>query len=167
MVESEDLNFKARLTWAELNSATVDRGHNFLRTAERAAAVVPGILGTDSKGGYDAVMRHEGPDLGLSNARAAIQGHQLKEGMNRVHTKLIWLASDFNLSDALTKRSPECRKSFVQFLRTGIWMLRFNPQFVVSAKRAKQQGLDAVSQLKQYTSKASRSKKVFGLVQQS
>ncbi|OLQ15076.1 hypothetical protein AK812_SmicGene734 [Symbiodinium microadriaticum] len=136
MVEAEDINFKTRLTWAELNSATVDKGFNFLRAAERAASAVPGILGTDSKGGYDAVMRHEGPDLGLSNARAAIQGHQLKEGMRRVKTRLIWLASDFNLSDALTKRSSECRKSFVQFLRNGIWeLLLFEPNrsaFLVS-----------------------------------
>ena len=164
MVEAEDINFKTRLTWAELNSATVEKSFNFLKAAEQAAAAVPGILGTDSKGGYDAVMRHEGPDLGLSNSRAAIQGHQLKEGMRRVKTRLIWLASDFNLSDALTKRSSECRKSFVQFLRNGIWMLRFNPNFIVSAKKAKQQGLDAVSQLRKAT-QAARAKKVFGLVQ--
>ena len=74
MVESEDANFKTRLIWAEINSATHDRGANYLDTAERAAAMVPGILGTDSKGGYDAITRHEGPGLGLSNARAAIQG---------------------------------------------------------------------------------------------
>ena len=80
MVEAEDINFKTRLTWAELNSATVDKGFNFLRAAERAASAVPGILGTDSKGGYDAVMRHEGPDLGLSNARAAIQGQSAQGG---------------------------------------------------------------------------------------
>ncbi|OLP88348.1 hypothetical protein AK812_SmicGene30332 [Symbiodinium microadriaticum] len=98
MVEAEDLNFKTRLIWAELNGATVQKGHDFLKAAEEAASHVPGILGTDSKGGYDAVVPHEGPDLGLSNARAAIQGHQLKEGMRRVRTKLIWLASDFNLS---------------------------------------------------------------------
>ncbi|CAE7238730.1 unnamed protein product [Symbiodinium sp. CCMP2592] len=161
MVEAEDINFKTRLTWAELNSATVDKGFNFLKAAERAASAVPGILGTDSKGGYDAVMRHEGPDLGLSNARAAIQGHQLKEGMRRVKTRLIWLASDFNLSDALTKRSSECRKSFVQFLRNGIWMLRFNPNFIVSAKKAKQQGLDAVSQLRKATQASRQSQESF------
>ncbi|CAE7387909.1 unnamed protein product, partial [Symbiodinium sp. CCMP2592] len=168
MVEAEDLNLKTRLIWAELNGATVEKGHDFLKAAEEAASHVPGILGTDSKGGYDAVVRHEGPDLGLSNARAAIQGHQLKEGMRRVRTKLIWLASDFNLSDALTKRASECRRSFVQFLRTGVWMLRFNPDYVVSAKKAKKQGLDAVTQLRQATRKAHQgSKKLLGLVQHS
>ena len=168
MVEAEDLNFKTRLIWAELNGATVKKGHDFLKAAEEAASHVPGILGTDSKGGYDAVVRHEGPDLGLSNARAAIQGHQLKEGMRRVRTKLIWLASDFNLSDALTKRASECRRSFVQFLRTGIWMLRFNPEFVISAKKAKKQGLDAVTQLKQATRKGHQgSRKSLGLVQET
>ena len=75
---------RPRLTWAELNGATGEKGHDFLKAAEEAASHVPGILGTDSKGGCDAVVRHEGPDLGLSNARAAIQGHQLKEGMRRV-----------------------------------------------------------------------------------
>ena len=168
MVEAEDLNFKTRLIWAELHGATVDKGHDFLKGAEDAASHVPGILGTDSKGGYDAVVRHEGPDLGLSNARAAIQGHQLKEGMRRVRTKLIWLASDFNLSDALTKRASECRRSLVQFLRTGVWMLRFNPDYIISAKKAKKQGLDAVTQLKRATSKKGHQepRKFLGLVQQ-
>ena len=166
MVESEDANFKTRLIWAEINSATHDRGANYLDTAERAAAMVPGILGTDSKGGYDAITRHEGPDLGLSNARAAIQGHQLKEGIKRVKTRLIWVASDWNLSDALTKKASECRRSFEQFLRTGVWMLKFDPSFIISAKKARVQGLDAVSQMRRASSRPSRGKKLLGPVQQ-
>ena len=165
MVEAEDINFKTRLLWAELNSSTVERGPDFLEAAEKAVMSVPGILGTDSKGGYDAITRHEGPDLGLSNSRAAIQGHQLKEGLRRALTKLIWLASDWNLSDALTKRPAECRRSLEQFLRTGVWMLKFDPHFVVSAKKAKHLGLDAASQMRKVAPRAARSKKVFGPVQ--
>jgi hypothetical protein len=162
MVESEDQNFRARLIWAELNGATCEHGNDFLKAGEEAVRAVPGIVGTDSKGGYDAVTREEGPNLGLSNARAAIQGHQLKESVKRSGTRLIWLSGEWNISDALTKKGADARASFMQFLKTGIWMLRFDPNFVVSAKKSKARGLDAVGQMKRID--RAQAKKNFGLV---
>jgi hypothetical protein len=151
MVESEDMNFRTRLIWAELNGATADRQGDYLAAAESAVRAVHGIVGTDSKGGYDAVTREEGPNLGLSNARAAIQGHQLKESIKKSETRLIWLSGEWNISDALTKKSAEARAGFEQYLRTGVWMLRFDPAFVVSSKKAKSRGLNAVGQMKHLT----------------
>jgi hypothetical protein len=148
MVESEDQNFRARLIWAELNGATCERGSDFLKAGEAAVKVVPGIVGTDSKGGYDAVTREEGPNLGFSNARAAIQGHQLKESVKRSGTKLIWLSGEWNISDALTKKSAEARAGFEQFLRTGVWMLKFDPSLVVSARKAKSRGISATGHMR-------------------
>ena len=49
MVESEDMNFRTRLIWAELNGATADRQNDYLRAAEEAVRACPGIVGTDSK----------------------------------------------------------------------------------------------------------------------
>ena len=56
MVEAEDINFETRLTWAELNSITIDKSFNLLKAAERAASAVPGILGTDPKGGVGTML---------------------------------------------------------------------------------------------------------------
>jgi hypothetical protein len=53
--------------------------------------MVPGILGTDSKGGWDSIMVNESPLLGLSNMRAAIQAYQLKEVIKLRLSRLIWL----------------------------------------------------------------------------
>ncbi|CAE7025424.1 TY1B-NL2 [Symbiodinium natans] len=117
MVESEDSNFRTRLIWAELHGASHDRPlRNSLAHCEAMVSKIPGIVGTDSKGGFDAVTRNEGPTLGLSNARAAIQGHQIKESIPRTKGKLIWLASDWNLSDGLTKKPGESRVGLTQFL---------------------------------------------------
>ena len=160
MVESEDANFRTRFLWAELNGATVERSADFLATALAVVRSVPGVVGTDSKGGYDAVTRHEGANLGLSNARAAIQGHQVKESIQQAGTRLIWLSGEWNISDALTKKSPECRRTFEQYLKTRVWMLHFDPNFVISAKKARQQGKSAVQTMRKVM-KPSTAKKDF------
>ena len=109
---------------------------------------VPGIVASDSKGGYDAVTTNEGPYLGLSNIRSAIQAFQLKENFDRENSKLIWLAGDWNISDALTKKSAECRHGLKLFLKTNVWQLKFDPAFIVSARKLKQQGRGAMTEMR-------------------
>ena len=99
--------------------------------------MVPGILGTDSKGGWDSIMVNESPLLGLSNMRAAIQAYQLKEVIKLCLSRLVWLAGDRNLSDSLTKKEPESRESMLFFLRHRSWMLKFDPEFMKSARKIK------------------------------
>ena len=115
-----------------------DSSRNLLESSLDEVQKVPGLLGTDSKGGYDSIIVNESPLLGLSNTRAALQAFQLKESLPRCATKLIWLASDWNLSDALTKKKRECRESLEFFLKNRVWMLRFDPQFIRSAKKERQ-----------------------------
>ena len=83
--------------------ATVNPGEraDFLHASEEEeeAKLVLGLLGTDSKGGYDSIMVNESPMLGLSNTRSAIQAFQLKAAIPRCLTRLLWLASDWNLSE--------------------------------------------------------------------
>ena len=55
------------------------------------------------------MMLNESPMLGLSNLRSALQALQLRESMIRTHCFLRWLASDYDLGDALTKKWPDCR----------------------------------------------------------
>ena len=136
LVETEDVLFRTKLLWAEMHGAgAFDKGRNFLLSAEAEARQLDGILGTDSKGGYDSIMVNESPLLGLTNMRAAIQAEQLKQALPLAGTVLYWLASDWNLSDALTKKKDDCRESMKFFLKTCQWMLKFDPNFVVSAKK--------------------------------
>ena len=112
--------------------------------------IVPGLLCTDSKGGYDAIQLNESANLGLSNARAAVQAYQLKENVLRDNTQLLWIAGDWNLSDALTKKLQECRQGLILFLRTWTWKLKFDAEFVVSARKAKKLGGGAQAEMKKH-----------------
>ena len=55
------------------------QSRDLLSNADAQVKLVPGVLGTDSKGGFDSVMVNESPLLGLSIMRAAIQAYQLKQ----------------------------------------------------------------------------------------
>ena len=153
LVEAEDVLFRTRLLWAEINAAgnySVRKG--LLEASEREVCQVPGLLVTDSKGGYDSIIVNESPLLGRSNTRAALQALQLKEALPRCGTRLLWLASDWNLADSLTKKKADCRSSMEYFLKRRVWMLKFDPNFVQSARKERkllgspQQQLEARSQ---------------------
>ena len=55
---------------------------------------VKGILGTDSRVGFDAIMKNESPLLGLFNVRSALQAFQLREQIEQAKSTLIWLAGN-------------------------------------------------------------------------
>ena len=108
-----------------------------------------GIIATDSKGGYDAVTKSEGPMLGLSNARSALQAYQLREQLAESFCRLIWISGDWNLSDALTKKARVAREGLIQFFKQNIWKLKFDPTFIQSEKKARQLGKAAVKQMQE------------------
>ena len=110
---------------------------------------VKGLVATDSKGVSDAVNKNEGPLLGLSNARSALQGYQLKEQLAEADTKLIWISGDWNLSDALTQKSKAARLGLLQFVKSFIWKLKYDPNFIQSEKKAKREGRAAVQQMRE------------------
>ena len=47
----------------------------------------------------------------------------------------MWLASDWNLADCMTKKKAECRKSMEYFFQRRVWMLKFDPNFVQSSRK--------------------------------
>ena len=105
------------------------------------------ILGTDSidsRGGYDAVLVNESPMLGLSNVRAALQALQLRESLIRTNCHLRWLASDYDVGDALTKKRPCCRIGLQKSLKARLWCVAFDPTFTAARKNA-QRGKSAIS----------------------
>eukprot|EP00435_Cladocopium_sp_Y103_P016458 s2780_g4.t1 len=80
---------------------------------------VKGITAIDSKGGYDAVTKSEGPMLGLSNARSALQAYQLREQLAESFCRSVWISGDWNLSDALTKKARVAREGELRALATA------------------------------------------------
>ena len=144
-LEGEDRNFRVRLLWCELHGMGWDRSphDNQVDWGEKMVRSVPGILCTDSKGGYDAVMINESPLLGLSNLRSALQAMQLRENMIRAGTKLRWVASDYDLGDSMTKKRPDSRVGLMKFMKTRLWCVAYDPSFT-SAKRSHQRGQSAI-----------------------
>ena len=160
MVEGEAANFRTRFLWAQLNGCLCQ--DNLLADANRMVAYVKGVVGTDSRGGFDAVNKNEGPLLGLSNIRSALQAYQLRESLEQSKAALIWIAGDWNLSDALTKKSKTARTSLVQFFRTWTWRLKYDPGFVQSERKSKKAGLGAVFQMRQLAALVPSNHLLFG-----
>ena len=67
LVETEDAVYRTRLLWAELNGAgKLSESRDLLTASVAEVRLVPGLLGTDSRGGYDSIIINESPLLGLS-----------------------------------------------------------------------------------------------------
>ena len=146
VLESEDHNFRARLLWTEIHGASALRDNprlDLVEVAEKQALTVKGVLCTDSRGGYDAVETNESPLLGLTNMRAALQAFQLRENLRRCGSDLRWVASDYDLADAMTKKKQESREGLMKLLSTWHWSIAYDPNFV-AAKKNKKAGLTAI-----------------------
>ena len=89
---------------------------------------------------------NESPLLGLSNLRSALQAFQLRENLRRVGSELRWVASDYDLADAMTKKKSDSREALLKFMQCQLWSIAFDPQFR-AAKRNKQAGLTAISKV--------------------
>ena len=152
MLEGEDANYRTRYLWCQLNGCCAITEGDMLSNANRMVRFLPGIIGTDSKGGYDAINKSEAPLLGLSNIRSAIQGFQLREQLGESGGKLIWLSGDWNLSDALTKKSAEARRGLVQYFKNWLWKLSFDPSFIQSEKKAKRLKQSVTEQMREFQS---------------
>ena len=153
LVETEDVLFRARMLWAAINSAaTVGVGSkaNLLEASEKEVRLVPGLLGTDSKGGYESIIVNDSPMLDLSNTRSAIQAYQLKESIPRCLTKLLWLANDWNLADSITNKKPECRNSMDYVFQKPVWMLKFDPNFIQSSRQENAEKGTPIKQMQQW-----------------
>ena len=65
--------------------------------------------------------------------------------------KLRWVASDYDLGDSLTKKRPDCRVGLQKFLKTWLWAVKYDPQFIAS-KKNKKEGKTAINQIDDYLS---------------
>ena len=82
----------------------------------------------------NAVEVNESPLLGLSNMRAALQAFQLRDNLKRVNCDLRWVASDYDLADAFTKKRADSRVGLMKFLLNRLWSIAYDPHFVAAKK---------------------------------
>ena len=113
---------------------------------------VHGVLCTDSRGGFDAVEVNESPLLGLANLRSALQAFQLRDHLKRTGCELRWVASDYDLGDALTKKRLDSRLGLQRFLQSWKWAINFDPTFT-AAKKNKKTGKTALAKLDAHQTK--------------
>ena len=169
VLEGEDANYRARFMWCQLNGCAAIKSDDKLKCANDCVKFIKGILATDSKGSYDAVNKSEGPLLGLSHVRSALQAYQLREQLTDSACKLIWISGDWNLGDALTKKAKTAREGLLQFLKNNMWRLTFDPSMVISERKSRKQGTNAVVQMRQLQAliPCSMVQEDFGLMRQS
>ena len=138
MVESEDVNFRTHLLWSEIHGAGVGRPPgDLLDQAELQVSFVKGIVGTDSKRGFDAVTLQEGPYLGLSNGCASFPTKAILSTCWHSPRMAFTRLDAGRCNDQTVIRVPP-RDDPV--LETMFWMLSYDPHFVTSARKANHQG---------------------------
>ena len=149
MAVGEDMCFRLRLLWGEMNGIGTDFGMDVRGRVAATMTHISGITVTDSKGAFDAVTMLTSATLGLRRSRTAIEALTLKQCFEEdKNNHLVWLAGDWNISDALTKEKAECRLGMREYLRTRVWRLKFDPQFIVSARKAKVKAIDELRQVR-------------------
>ena len=122
-----------RAEWAELIGMELD-----LRKPEEATAKISGACIIDAKSVYDAFYKGEGASSGFSlkEKYAALDLLAITENLRRQNTALLWVASDAQLADGLTKAAAA--ETLLHYLQRGqIWVVKYDPEFIAAKKKGK------------------------------
>ena len=125
-----------RAEWAELVGLDLD-----LRRPEVATSMIPGAVIIDAKSVYDAFYKGDGASsaFSLKEKYAALDLMAITENLRKQNTPLLWVASDVQLADGLTKSAAA--ENLLHFLQRGqLWVVKYDPEFT-AAKRKKAKGL--------------------------
>jgi len=132
---AEDKLWLVRLCWAELNGAVPQMNMSSLNSL---AGSVQGLVVTDSKGVFDAVLKKETSGLGVKEGRAGLEMLCLRSSIRQHNTTLKWVNTYANVSDALTK--AEAKPLLDRFLRGCRWRI-VHDELMLSGKRRRAVGL--------------------------
>ena len=127
-----------RAEWAELTGYELN-----LRQPELATSKIPGAVIIDAKSVYDAFYKGEGASSAFSMKEkyAALDLMAITENLRKQNTPLLWVASDAQLADGLTKAAAA--ETLLHFLQRGqLWVVKYDPEFI-AAKRKKAKGLQS------------------------
>ena len=134
LAEGEQELMMLRAQWAEMLGIPVD-----LRKPHLATCQIPAAMVVDAKSVYDAVQKGETANSAYSvkEKYAALELMAVSENLRLQRTPLLWVSSDAQLADGLTKAAAqEVMKNFLQQGQT--WNVKFDPQFVAAKKKKKE-----------------------------
>lgn len=134
LAEGEQELMMLRVQWAELLGHHVD-----LRKPHLATSQIPAAMVVDAKSVYDAVQKGETASAAYSMKEkyAALELMAVAENLRLQGTPLLWVSSDAQLSDGLTKsNAQDVIKNFL--MRGQIWNVKFDPQFIAAKKKRKE-----------------------------
>ena len=129
--EGEQELMYVRAEWSEL------LGHPLnLRNPSESTSRIPGALVIDAKSVFDSFHKGLGASaaFSLKEKYAALELMAITENLRRQNTPLLWVSSDVQLADGLTKASAADALHFLQ--RGQLWMIKYDPEFI-AAKRKK------------------------------
>ena len=131
LAEGNDELMFCRALWSEL------LGHDLcLEDPAASFKKIDGALVIDAKSVFDAYHKGDGASSAFSmkDKHSALELLALQDSMGRNSTQLLWVSSDAQLSDGLTKSSAQ--DAFKAFMMKGQrWNVRFDPGFVAAKKK--------------------------------
>ena len=102
------------------------------------ASKIAGACIIDAKSVYDAFYKGEGASSGFSlkEKYAALDLLAITENLRRQNTALLWVASDAQLADGLTKAAAA--EALLHFLQRGqLWVVKYDPELIAAKKKPK------------------------------
>ncbi|CAK0814911.1 unnamed protein product [Prorocentrum cordatum] len=131
LYDGENAAYLMRLLWSVMHGVPVTA-----HTQEEVAQSMTSVLVIDSRGVYDSVHNKESFGIGLSDARTGVEVLHVKANCGpEKNQHLVWVPSDLNLTDGLTKDSPEARKPLALWLARRTWIIRYDEDFMSARKR--------------------------------
>ena len=119
--------------WSILYGEVLNRTNS-----EHLASLVESLLIMDSRGCFDALSNSDSPLLGMSNAKTGVEMMSVQRGVrDGSNCYLTWVPSDVNLSDCMTKVTPEAFKTYMLWQQRKTWSIRFDDEFVSARKQQK------------------------------
>ncbi|CAK9026281.1 Retrovirus-related Pol polyprotein from transposon RE2 (Retro element 2) (AtRE2) [Includes: Protease RE2 [Durusdinium trenchii] len=129
MAEGEQELMFVRAEWSELLGRPLDLLHPELSTQHVPAAII-----TDAKSVYDCVSKGDTTSFNMKEKYTALELMAVFNHLEAQRTALLWVASDSQLADGLTKGSAsEMLTRFFQGHQ--VWAASFDPEFVAAKKK--------------------------------
>ncbi len=129
--EGEQELMMCRAELAELLGYSLD-----LRRPELATQKIEGAIIVDAKSVYDAVQKGETASAAYSMKEkyAALELMSVAENLRKQATRLLWVSSEAQLADGLTKSSAQ-EMLRVFLLKNQEWNVKFDPEFLAAKKK--------------------------------
>ena len=131
LAEGEQELMFCRALFAELLGHPIN-----LRVPEATTKLVSGAMVIDAKSVFDAFHKGDGASSAFSMKEkySALELLALQENMQKQNTALLWVSSDAQLADGLTKASAQ--DAFLSFMKKGqMWNVRYDPGFIAAKKK--------------------------------